>query len=242
MVACLAVALALGVPAGALASSSGEITRALVSPDWKTATIAGSAIRENVCPERIEGPKPPPEPPEKEPTDDPTIIHVKGPGYPPGECGWIAFATVGPGSSSTDCASPARRWGSFGDDVRLVWSSAELKTSGESSFDLEVGLQSGSSAPLLCLAAVEAFLKQEKCDKFLPCSWVLSHRTYELDSAPLGVVAPLALPLAPPPSPATPCRKAKKRPVRSQRKAGIGIGAATVVSGKAKRVRRCKTG
>ena len=247
--ACLVIAVALVLPGGAIASSSGEITRALVSSDWTTASIAASAVRSKGCvepPEEKIGKEPPPG--EEFPERPFETIITSGPEYAPWECGWIAFATLGPGTSADDCASPGRRWGSFEKGVRLVWESTELKDPGQAQFDLQnVALNDGYAAPLLCLAAVEAipegYCKERKFG--FDCWYRILHKTDQLDSAQLEIVpASMAGEQARPLSPSgrEPCRKLRKRQKRSQKQGGLALGSAIRVQGKPKRVRRCKTG
>lgn len=235
-----AVLALLLVPSGALASSSGEIARAEASLDWATASIAGEATRSNGC---IRPPNEGPDKEKEEPND-------KGPAPTPPtsapyECGWIPLATIGPGSSPEDCSAPARRLGSIGAGVQLAWVGSELKGAGSAAFDLpSYVLQHGAAGPLLCLSAVETVFEATACIPEIDCSgYGMLHRTYQLDSALLEVIAPPALQTQmAPASPGPSCGKPGKRHRRSIRRAGIGIGAATAVSVKAKRVGRCKTG
>src|SRR6476469_6527215 len=182
MVAVWFAALALGAPAGASASSSGEITRALVSPDWTTASIGGEATRSNGCIRPPKGEKPDKEEKEKDPQTPP-------PDTPPGLCGWIPFATVGPGASQFDCS--ARRLGSLDENVQLSWVGSELTGIGAATFDLtDFSLQHGSAAPLLCLSAVETVPEGKVCVPEIDCSgYRYVHLTYQLDSALLEVFA-----------------------------------------------------
>ena len=237
MVACAAVALAVCVPAGAAASSSGEITRALVSPDWTTASIAGKAVRSNGC--LVAPEQPPSKGSEKEKPEPPPP-----PESPPGVCGWIPFATVGPGSSQADCSG--RGWESLGEGVQLAWVGPELQEPGSATFDLtSVSAQNGAAAPLLCLSAVETDYESKMCIPEIDCSgYRYVHRTYQLDSALLEVVTAMAseqsqLSTAPG---LGPCKKPRQRQKRSQKLAGLALGPSVRVKGQPKRVRRCKTG
>lgn len=242
-------ALAFGVPAGATASSSGEITRALVSSDWTTASVAAFAVRSNECgepPEGIAGKEPPPG--EFPAPDEPTIIST--PGAAPWRCGWIAFATLGPGASADDCASPERRWGSFGKAVQLIWKGPELKGPGLAQLDLQdATLGGGSASPLLCLAAVEAVFQQVQCKegKFgSSCPpYRIVHSTYQLDSALLEVIPTLAATeqsqLLPVPG-EEPCKKQRKRHKRAQKHGGLALGPNIRAKGRPRPMRRCKTG
>lgn len=236
--ACLAAALALGLPAGASGASTGEITRAQVGSDWTTASIAGMAVRSGDCQEPPIGPEPPPG---EEST--PPIL----PESPPWTCGWIPFATIGPGSSQSDCSAAARRWDSFGDQVQVVWVGQELKGPGSAGFDLnDVALERGADSPLLCLAAVEAVGEVVGCLAVVgvPCPpYEIRHHTYQLDSALLEIVtAPVAREQALSPPGPKPCKKERQRLKRPQRQGRVALGPGVRVQGKAKRVRRCKTG
>lgn len=234
--------LGLLAPAVASGASSGEITRAEVNPDWTSASIAGVAVRSNDCvvpPKDPDGPQPPKEP-------ETTI----SPDSPPWACGWIPFATIGPGSSSADCSASGRRLNSIGEDVQLAWVGPELQGPGVAPFDLAaLSLARGSAGPLLCLSAVEAVYARKVCVPEIDCSgyWIV-HQVHQLHSALLGVVSPtplspppLGAPAPPPPSPPR-CRTPKPRPKAAKRKARIGIGPSIRVTGSAKPVRRCKRG
>lgn len=236
----------LGVlaPAAASGSSSGEITRGEVNPAWTSVSFAGAAIRSNGCPPVP--PKPPPEP--LPPVGEEVLFSEEGPKTTPPppiqpksepwQCGWIAYATLGPGQSQSDCSLSSRRFGSLGGEVQLVWTSTELKGVGAAAFDLgEVALEHGLAAPLLCLAAVEAVPEGIVCGADRVClPYGIVHAYYQLDSAVLKLTPP-------PETPSRPCparwigRKSAKKKVGS-----IGIGNRIAVSRKAKHVRRCKTG
>lgn len=227
-------------PAVANGSSGGEITRTEVNPAWTAASLAGVAIRATGCPPNPAPPKPPP-------PDEEVLFSKEGlqsppppiqPESEPWECGWIAYATLGPGQLPSDCSSPSRRFGSLGEEVQLVWKSTELKGTGAATFDLgEVVLQHGPTAPLLCLAAVEAVPEGIGCAPERVCPpYGIVHAYYQLDSAVLEVIPP---PAATP----RPCPAHRVRRKGAKSKAGrIGIGNRTAVSRNGKRVRRCKTG
>lgn len=166
-------------------SSSGEITRAQVSPDWTAASIAGVASRINECVEPPEEPEPPEGPEPGEPSGPTPPIE---PESPPRMCGWIPYATVGPGSSPADCSSPGRRLDSLGQNVQLVWEGKEIGDPGSAGYDLQgVQLENGSSSPLLCLSAVEAVAESIMCAELqegATCPpYVVEHVYYQLDSA-----------------------------------------------------------
>lgn len=246
MLACLVAMLALGVPGAAVADSSGEITRAQVSPDWTTASIAGNAVRSNGCEAPPKEPKPGPEE---------EVVPPILPESPPWKCGWIPFVTIGPGSSQADCSADARSWNSFGEGIQIVWTGSETKGAGPAAFDLDdVGLEHGANAPLICLAAVESVTTRVVCPAVVgfPCPpYAIVHRTHQLDSALLveeiaANEAPLVNPVEAGTIPFTageqPCRKTGKRQKRSQKQAGVALGPSIRVQGKPSRVRRCKTG
>lgn len=234
---CLAAALGLCIPSGAVASSSGEITRAQVNPDWTTASVAGSTVRSNGCIQ------PPDGVPGKAPGEE-FPAPLAPPSSPPGVCGWIPFATVGPGSSQADCSD--RDWGSLGDGVQLVWAGPELTGAGSAMLDdTSTALDYGAVAPLLCLSAVETDVATKVCIPEIDCSgyWYV-HQTHQLDSALLEPVLGGQVKPTPQTSLASgpqPCKKPRKRLKRAQNQAGVGLGPSIRVQGKGKRVRRCKT-
>jgi len=194
--AALVVLFVLPAPGIASASSSGTITRAQVSADRTQANVAGTATRANSCEERPEESPELPEEPEGELLPPGWQSPPIQPESPPWECGWIAYATVGPGSSPADCDSPSRSLSSIGSGVQLIWSSEELTGPGSRGFDLEgLQLEYGSAAPLLCLAAVESVFDEEiECEEGgEPCPpYAVRHRTYQLDSALLEPPTPVS--------------------------------------------------
>jgi|SRR6187402_2311879 len=234
VIACAFAGLAIAVPAGAAASSSGEITRAQVSPDWTTAGIAGSAS--SACPTLPEPKLPPePEPPwEEEPVPEPWVSDWA--------CSWTVFATVGPGASLGDCESSGRRLGSLGAGVQLLWMSPPASTSGHADFDLyPVALQHGASSPLLCLSAREAVPVEGPCLPKGKCFYESAEVTRPLDFVLLAPPTTAQPQTSPAPSRA-PCKKRRQRLRRSSKQGGPALGAGVRVKGKPKRVRRCKTG
>ncbi len=167
--------------------SSGEITRAQVGPNWTVASIAGSA--NTTVQAGCELPEPP-EPPEEEHERSPWL------GEEPwlGPCGWIPYATVGPGTSQADCSSPGRRRYSLGEDVQLVWAGDEMENPGSITFDLSgIALAHGSGAPLLCLSAIQEELVGNECPQdgsYCPPNYSVVHYYQQLDLALLEPVAP----------------------------------------------------
>jgi hypothetical protein len=146
-------------------------------------------------------------------------------------CGWIPYATVGPGTSQADCSSAGRRLDSLGQGVQLVWEGKEIGGPGSAGYDLQdVQLENGPNSPLLCLSAVEAVAESIMCAaEELPggatCPpYVVEHVYYQLDSAllePPSVEGPTTAPaLSPPVQPfAFPgrvryCRTVNPRPKR----------------------------
>jgi hypothetical protein len=149
------LAVVASFPGIALGSSTGELTRVQVSADWLHGSFAGTATRLNACvPPPDEGPGSGPGSP----------VPPKQPQSAPWKCGWIAYATVGPGSSLNDCASAGRRLSTLGPGVQLLWSGEELTAPGSAPFDLTgVSLLYGEAAPLLCLSAVESVAEAVNC-------------------------------------------------------------------------------
>jgi hypothetical protein len=176
-------------------SSSGEISRAQVSPDWTMASIAGVASRTNECVEPPEEPEPP-EGPEPGESSGPTPPIE--PESPPQMCGWIPYATVGPGTSQADCSSAGRRLDSLGQGVQLVWEGKEIGGPGSAGYDLQdVQLENGPNGPLLCLSAVEAVVESLMCEveeEGGTCPYVVEHAYYQLDSALLEPATPSVSP------------------------------------------------
>lgn len=131
-------------------ASSGEITKELANPEGTEAEIAGS-VSWTGCTHTV-------------PYEH--IIHVppmpgqEGPwlpvyrGYPAPYCGWLPFATVGPGQEESDCLAQGRRDpGSLGQEVALVWSASERRDLGQEDFDV-TGVPLGQGQ-LVCLSAIE---------------------------------------------------------------------------------------
>jgi hypothetical protein len=234
LAAVVAVTFIFGcLPAYAAAESIGEISRAQPSDNWSTVSVAGTASRLNGCIEPPEGPKPK-EPPEGEESEEGAVDPrpPKQPSGPPWKCGWIAFATVGPGSSISDCASASRRWDALGQGVQLIWTSGELGGSGSVAFDLgAVALQYGPAAPLMCLSAVESVPEGPMCKegKFGPCPpYAIVHVQYQLAAALLESSS-----VPPRPKPRQRCRVKHKH---AKKKAKIGVGE----HGKAGHRRHCR--
>jgi len=204
------LAVVASFPGIALGSSTGELTRVQVSADWAHGSLAGTAVRLDGCVQ----------PPDEDSGEEPSIP-PKQPQSPPWECGWIAYATAGPGSSSSDCASPTRRLSTLGPGVQLLWSSEELTAAGTTAFDLtDVGLVYGEAAPLLCLSAVEAVAEAVDCTDEVESNcppYAIVHRHLQLASRLLRPEAQslseAALPAASSPNRQgrRPCRRVRLR-------------------------------
>lgn len=147
--AALAATLVVAVlmPASASATS-GAITKALASSDWTSATVAGS-VTWTVC--GLQLPKSPgPEPP-KEGEEE-----AGAPDSPPPSCGWTPFATVGPGTEASECASPSRQWPeALGPGVTLAWEGSESLSEGTTTFEVPGVPLDGSKKQLVCLGTIE---------------------------------------------------------------------------------------
>jgi len=184
----VSTALALVIPATAAASVTGDITRTEVDQGWTTAALAGLAVEELDCEEGPEGPVSP---------EGGTPVQPK---TPPSECGWIAYATVGPGTSISDCSSSTRRLNSIGTGVQVLWEGEEVRGAGLAQFDLSnVDLDYGAAAPLLCLSVVEAVRVQVECQEGEEACppYAVVHRYRHLDAA---LLEPVPLPILDPPA------------------------------------------
>lgn len=145
-------------PSSSWATPTGEITRAVLSPDEVTANLAGSATWNGCEPPPLEEPVWP-------------VIELY---WDTSDCGWIPFATVGPGESSDDCAdSDRRRPEDLGSGVVLVWSGSESQTPGVQSFDLTEASVAGATGQLLCLSRLEIELWE--CDLIDAGGWYDGH-------------------------------------------------------------------
>jgi len=222
-------------PASVAGSSAGEITRAEVDSDWTSARIAGIAVRTSGCEEPPEEPEPPeeseePEPPEGwEPPDwgpepEPTRLESE-----PWDCGWIPFATIGPGAAASDCTKPDRRWGSIGGGSQIVWIGPELHDAGSAAFDVS-GIAASPSSPLLCLSAVETVYESRICPAIFDCEgWDAFHRDQLIDHAGFEATERQGLPLFTPPiaepAAAPRCRKLRRQHRRHGGRAGaVALG------------------
>lgn len=208
-------------PSVALGSSTGELTRVQVSANWTHGSLAGTAARLSGCVRPPEG--------------GPGSLPPKQPQSAPWECGWIAYATVGPGSSPGDCASPDRRLAALGPGVQLLWSSEELLAPGSAAFDLpDVNLEFGEAAPLLCLSAVEAVAEGLVCtdDVESDCpAYAIWHQHFQLagqllhpESQSIAAAPTAGIVGSAASHPSPPCRKPK---LRRRQTSGRHTGRAT---------------
>jgi hypothetical protein len=169
-------------PAAPPAPPSSEITRAFASAGWTRGSIAG-AITWNGCANAIM---------------PPASSH-----FPSGEfmslpllyCAWVPYATIGPGSSESECAAPDRDWPALGEDVALAWWSGKGSAPGLATFDLPAVSLDGVPGQLLCLSAIEIAQVAETLpctapEPSLPPGWRCSEETnayaYDLGSALLA--------------------------------------------------------
>lgn len=242
------------VPARATAAVGGDITRAEVDPNWASGSFAGTVGKSETCQETPKEPESPERPEEPESPEEPGLPRQSGsppiqPDTPPWDCGWTAYATVGPGTSIDDCSSAERRWGSIGAGVQVIWEGEEVTGPGSVSFGLPgLALEYGAAAPLLCLSAVESVREgvmcpeeEESCPPF-----AVVHASRQLDAALLqppaaeAAVSP-AGPISSQPAAPRPCRRqAKVRRHRHGRR--IAISSGVRVAGKRIRSPRCKSG
>lgn len=229
------LAATLFFASAAQAVSVGEIVRAEASSDWSTASFELRGERTHGCQTPPSGPPsgpggaPPPPTPESEPW----------------QCGWILYATVGPGTQPSDCSSSGRRRSAIGPGVQLVWSGPELSASGSVSANLSsVALSYGSSAPLLCLSAVEAVAEPVVCPQGggISCpDYGIVHRYVQLDAevlTPQQATAPSSSSPAPAESTVAvqrgpgskPCRKPARKSARFFRRGSGGAGVTSSVA------------
>lgn len=141
--AVLAAAAVSALIAAPLASgSTGELTRAVATANWATASVAGWASWDGY---EIPGPLLGPEPARG------TI------GYLP-DCSWHPFATIGSGSTSADCTASGRRSPTaLAPGVILAWDGLERRWAEAQSefFEVEDVPLGGTDGQLVCLTAIE---------------------------------------------------------------------------------------
>lgn len=236
------------VPSLAKAVATGQITRAETDAHWVLADLSGAVNQQDFC---EEGPEEP-EPPEEVESSSATVY--EGPLQPvdsPWECGWTAYATLGPGSSIADCSTTERRWSSIGSGVQLVWLGEEVRGQGVTSFDRQdLALEFGANAPLLCLSVVEAVREQIQCpegEETCP-PYAVVHRFRQLDAVLLTPASESSSSGAPvtssssegPPPSARPCRRVKHKLRRHRDSAKTAISSRVRISAKKSRSRACK--
>ncbi|HET7508665.1 MAG TPA: hypothetical protein VFJ65_00310 [Solirubrobacterales bacterium] len=192
-------AVLAAIASASASAATGQIMRALTTPDWSQASLAGS-VTWTGCEHAGAPPKPeePKEPPrekgeERSAPVDPKPLSLA-------YCGWTPFVTVGPGTEPSDCASPARQWpDKLGPDVVLAWEGTESRVNGSASFDVSGIPLDGERERLVCLSVVEVapIYSQVKCNPDVP------------DCGPSFSEVPFSLPLA-----AAPLRPVAKKPLR----------------------------
>lgn len=126
--------------AGASAAWSGDITRAAANENRVSASIAGM-IEWTGCEHWVT----------RGPRED---------SYESPHCGWLAYATLGPGSESSDCETHDRDLAHLGGEVTLIWQGEEevryeRDFLGFATFDKTSVPLSGSNR-LVCLSIIEA--------------------------------------------------------------------------------------
>jgi len=188
--------------ASAASASNGEITRAEATAGWTQASIAGT-VEWTGCEHWVEW-----EPDEWEiwPFEDyGELLEILEPPefgeeFPLQYCGWLPYATVGPGSEPSDCASDDRDLFKLGAGVDLVWE-GEAGTSLQqiffetTSFDeMEVPLSDPDNR-LVCLSMVEAapepaFVVCPQVEGVLCPQFVIAEFRHEIASAVLTCVDP----------------------------------------------------
>jgi|GEM_PF-4587791 len=148
-----AVVFCLWAPTSSFASASGEISHAVGE---EGAVSSAGGVEWEGCDHKIPPipPRPPtpPYPPENPWEVGPYVIVSPPQPY----CGWIPFATIGPGSSEADCSSADRAQpDELGEDVRLLWLGEEQRALGSQAFDVsEIAATEGTDG-LVCLSLIE---------------------------------------------------------------------------------------
>lgn len=149
--AVLAAALALVALAPASASAAtGAITKALATPDWTSATVAGSVTWAG-C--ELQPPKSPeePEPPKEEAEEEPPPVGPVITG-----CSWTPFVTIGPGTDASECSAPGRQQPeALGPGIVLAWKGSTSAAEGTVSFEISDMPLDGSKNQLVCLSLLE---------------------------------------------------------------------------------------
>ena len=152
LVAAMAVA-AMG--AASAFGATGEITRAVATPDWAQANIAGS-VTWTGCEHAVAPPQQPKPGPQEPPGEEEESAPVDPTPPPPSYCGWTPFLTVAPGTEPSECASPARQWpDKLGPGVLLAWEGGESRANGSAGFEAGDVPIEGEGSQLACLSVVE---------------------------------------------------------------------------------------
>jgi hypothetical protein len=142
-VASLCVACAAPTPAAASGFFDGQASgSATASPDWSNGSFSGSVEGAHQCPNvHVD-------------VFDPEFELLGPPEYV-GYCGWIPFATVGPGDGPEDCSKPGRYLpDDLGAGVVLVWLGDEHRGRDADGFDVAGVALNGFAEPLLCISVV----------------------------------------------------------------------------------------
>jgi hypothetical protein len=143
----------LAVSAIAVASASaatGQITRALATPDWSQPSIAGS-VTWTGC--ELEEPK---RPPEKEPPKEEGEEELPPVGPVVIGCNWTPFVTIGPGTEASECSAPGRQQPeALGPGIALAWKGSKSSAEGTVGFEISEFPLNGSKNQLVCLSMLE---------------------------------------------------------------------------------------
>lgn len=143
IVGCVIVIAAMAAPPVA-GASTGHVTRAIANASWTLGSFGGT-LKWSGC----------------RPKDSALELIY---------CGWIPFATVGPGSDPSDCGGPGRddpdRPGS---GVVVIWRGETQTRAGVSAFDLPDVSLGGTAAPLFCLTAIELRHERPRCEPAVAC-------------------------------------------------------------------------
>jgi hypothetical protein len=162
------VAALLAVTAPPVLATSGEITRAEANADWTLGSLAGF-VEWTKCEDKY------------------VIASLE---Y---LCSWRPYATIGPGSQSSDCSSPVRDPSAPGSEVTVVWTGPKSTSPGVASFDVTDVSLSGNPGQLLCLSLVETAPEHVFCIALegvvCPPYWMASYRR-TVDSAFLTAPMP----------------------------------------------------
>lgn len=150
LVATLTLAITL-IAAPSAVGSSGEISRAVANSTWTKGSVAGS-VDWTGCEHSVPLPSKPPVKPGPGDLEEPWQEELAPPPY----CGWIPFATVGPGSDPAQCNTTDRRWpDGLGEGVTLAWVGLERRDVGTTEFDVSAIPLDGGSEQLVCLSVIE---------------------------------------------------------------------------------------